>query len=540
MWAHALLAGALVSVGAAACNGCHTNEARQVTGPPAVAEPAPTLRVYFLSDLAGAIEPCGCVKDQLGGLDHAAAWIDGERGAAPSSLLVTAGPTFFMDPLLEKDHRSQDVAKAEALASSLQHLGFSGWAPSTNDWADGAPELAKLAQLSGAPDLLANVAHIPEHAGVPLVPMRIVAVNTLRVALIGVGMPPSDAATPGVSPPLPPSAEAVRASSEAARKEGANLVIVLASVGRGEAKRIADAVPDLTAIIVGAPSGRGDGNTPSPPAERVGNVLIAETANHLQAVGAIDFFVRDGSYVFADATGLGQAQKRAELTRRIDDLHNRIANWERDKNIPQGDLDARRADLAKLEAERTRLDVTPAPAQGSYLRYTLKEVRDSLGQDAAVKSALGSYYRLVNENNRVQLAGRIPPEAAPGQPSYLGVDACAACHKSEKIFWEKTKHANAYASLSTQSKEFNLDCVSCHVTGYGKAGGSTVTHVDTLKDVQCEVCHGPGSLHAADPKRAPLPAPNADLCVGCHHPPHVEGFDAVAKMALVIGPGHGR
>jgi len=50
-----------------------------------------------------------------------------------------------------------------------------------------------------------------------------------------------------------------------------------------------------------------------PPAERVGNVLIAETANHLQAVGAIDFFVRDGSYVFADATGLGQAQKRAEL-----------------------------------------------------------------------------------------------------------------------------------------------------------------------------------------------------------------------------------
>ena len=63
----------------------------------------------------------------------------------------------------------------------------------------------------------------------------------------------------------------------------------------------------------------------------------------------------------------------------------------------------------------------------------------------------------------------------------------------------KTAHAHAYATLSTQFKEFNLECVGCHVTGYERAGGTTVTHVDKLRDVQCEVCHGPGSKHVRRP-----------------------------------------
>jgi hypothetical protein len=159
-----------------------------------------------------------------------------------------------------------------------------------------------------------------------------------------------------------------------------------------------------------------------------------------------------------------------------------------------------------------------------------------------VKKDLAAYYRLVNETNRVQLADRIPPPVPAGQAGYIGIDRCAGCHRSEKRFWAKTVHAKAYATLSTESKEFNLDCVSCHVTGYGRPGGSTVTHVDKLKDVQCEVCHGPGSLHAEAPTtvHVPTPKPDAQLCLGCHHPPHVEGFDAVAKMGEIIGPGHGR
>lgn len=297
----------------------------------------------------------------------------------------------------------------------------------------------------------------------------------------------------------------------------------------------------MTAVVVGDTSGAGDANGASPPGEQVGSVIIAETANHLQSVGVLDFYVRGGSYAFADATGLAGAQKRLDLSRRIDELHVKIANWEKDKNIAQGDLDARRADLAKLEDQRAKLDVTAPPAQGSYFRYTVKEVRDSLGKDPAVTASTASYYRFVNDTNRVALAGRLPPVAAPGQPSYVGIDGCKTCHVSEKAFWDKTSHAGAYATLSSQSKEFNLDCVGCHVTGYDRPGGSSVTHVERLTNVQCEVCHGPGSIHAAKPTVAmPFPRPAPDSCVTCHHSPHVEGFDAASKMNAVIGVGHGR
>jgi hypothetical protein len=59
--------------------------------------------------------------------------------------------------------------------------------------------------------------------------------------------------------------------------------------------------------------------------------------------------------------------------------------------------------------------------------------------------------------------------------------------------------------------------------------------------VQCEVCHGPGSKHVANPKDKTLitAVPSLDLCLSCHHPPHVEGFDPSTKLVHILGPGHG-
>lgn len=80
------------------------------------------------------------------------------------------------------------------------------------------------------------------------------------------------------------------------------------------------------------------------------------------------------------------------------------------------------------------------------------------------------------------------------------------------------------------------------MTGFDKPGGSTVTHVSDLKNVQCEVCHGPGENHAKAPEKVKMPIgkPSAESCVSCHTPPHVHTFDAKAKLAEILGPGHGK
>jgi hypothetical protein len=469
------------------------------------------VRIYFMSDLAGALEPCGCTKEQLGGVDRLGAFIASQK--APSAVTVAAGPVFFMDPTLKPDRVEQESSKAETIARALAHLSFAAFAPGANDYAAGNDRLDALAKTSGG-RMLAGGHLVRDIGGV-------------KVGFVGV--------VAGVT------ADAVKAQVAAAKGEGADVLVALAAVGRGEAKRIADAVPELTAIVVGSASSAGDANTSNPPAERVGKVIIAQAANHLQSVGVLDLVVRGGSFDFADASGIEQARKREDLSRRMGDLRTRIAAWERDKNIPAADLDARRADLAAMERERARLDTPPAPTTGSFFRYAVEEMSPRVGKDAVIDAEMLAYYKKVDDANKLAFAGRMPPPVTGDQASYIGVAACATCHASEKAFWDKTPHAHAYATLSTQFKEFNLDCVSCHVTGYEQPGGSTVTHVDGLTDVQCEVCHGPGSKHRASPttKGLVVASPAPALCLDCHHPPHVEGFDATAKMAEVIGPGHG-
>lgn len=530
--AHALL-GAALSCAAAlvACEGCKGTTTGPTKQP---VEVSPTLRLYFVSDLAGALEPCGCVKDQLGGLDHAAAFLRSEQKVAPSAALLSAGPLFFMDPSLKDERRAQEVAKAETLASALKSLGLLSFAPGRNDWAAGADELAKLQSGAGGAMLIANA---PSVTG-----SMVREIGGVKVGFVGVSALDADGAAPPFDAgALSASQDAVRREVTSLKSQGAQVLVALAAVGRGEAKRIADANPELTAILVGSSSQAGDVNTDTPSAERVGDVLVAQTGNHLQTIASLDLFVRDQSFKFQDGSGLADAKKKEDLVRRIDELRGKIATWEKEGKIDPKDLDARRRDLDKLEADKRALDTPTPPATGSFFRYSVTEVREALGKDDAITTELRAYYKKVNDANKLAFAGKMPRPPAASEAGYAGVDSCVPCHAAAKQVWDKTAHKNAYVTLTAQYKEFNLDCVSCHVTGYDKPGGSTVTHVERLDAVQCEVCHGPSSLHVKDPKvLPPTPRPGSEICGSCHHPPHVHTFDASAKVAEILGPGHGR
>jgi hypothetical protein len=346
-----------------------------------------------------------------------------------------------------------------------------------------------------------------------------------------------------------PPADVVKELIEEAKKSGANAIVVLAAVGRGEAKRIADMNPDVLAVVVASASASGEESVRSSPAERIGKTLIIQTANHLQTAATLDIHARAphgekkaGLVEIADGSGIDRIRKREELSSRINDLRERIATWETDKSVDPKDVAARKADLQKLEAEREALDKAPPPAvTGPFYRYAMHEIRDNLGVDEKVKAKMLAYYKQVNEANKEAFKDKKPAPPAKGEPRYVGIEACTNCHEDAKKVWDATKHAKAYETLSSQFKEYNLDCVSCHVTGYDKPGGSTVTHVAELKDVQCEVCHGAGENHAKTPEKVKMPIvkPSADSCLSCHHPPHVHTFDAKAKMADILGPGHG-
>ena len=138
------------------------------------------------------------------------------------------------------------------------------------------------------------------------------------------------------------------------------------------------------------------------------------------------------------------------------------------------------------------------------------------------------------------IGGFSPTKAASDEPEYVGEAKCKACHRKIHETWMKDKHARAMDSLSAEEKK-NPDCLICHTTGYGRPAMSTAK----LENVQCEACHGPGSLYKSakimnkkkfqdDPEgqlekamAAGLVLPDEKVCIECHNKksPTFKGFD---------------
>ena len=101
-------------------------------------------------------------------------------------------------------------------------------------------------------------------------------------------------------------------------------------------------------------------------------------------------------------------------------------------------------------------------------------------------------------------------ENAP--PEYVGIDSCKICHLPHYESWATTKMAKSFdllkpgeraeakskAGLDPQ-KDYTRDeeCLICHVTGLGQPGGFvSIEETPEMANVECEMCHGPGSKYA--------------------------------------------
>lgn len=120
---------------------------------------------------------------------------------------------------------------------------------------------------------------------------------------------------------------------------------------------------------------------------------------------------------------------------------------------------------------------------------------------------------------------------AQEKPEYVGVKSCKICHKGEKkglIYetWESSKHAGATDTLVTRGEESNELCLKCHSTGFGEGGYDPAAEdKEVFSGVQCEACHGPGSLYrklsVMKDRDAAIAAgliiPTEETCLNCHN-----------------------
>ncbi len=78
-----------------------------------------------------------------------------------------------------------------------------------------------------------------------------------------------------------------------------------------------------------------------------------------------------------------------------------------------------------------------------------------------------------------------------------------------------------WASYHAGEENVTMDCAGCHTTGYHTEGHQDdlegIVGTWSFEDVQCEACHGAGSLHASDPYGARMVLDRTNQACGeCH------------------------
>jgi len=526
--------GLLVALVAAAS--CSKSEVK-ATGAVATGEPAPskpTFTVFAAAEVRGQIGPCGCTTDPLGDISRTAQLIEQARAAGPV-LFVDAGSLLYSRAPIPAALETQENLKADLLAKTYQtalKVDALGIGPADLPAGPAGIDHLRLPRMAAnAPD-----------AGISAVAPKIVEVGGAKAGVFAVI---GDGAVTGIQ-----LGDAIAAGKQAVarlRGQGAQVVIgLIQAANKGDATKLVRDIGGIDLAIAGLGALAPEPEQVEIEAREIGTGWLVVPVNRGQVVARIDVTVR-GPGPLVDAIGPAAATARlAGLDQRLAALDADLTAFAADKSADPKFVAQKRQERTQLAADRDRLKQHPlvVPPHGSY--FTLEQVRinKALACDPQVQDAVSQFYRATGEAN-VKAAASVAVQApARGHAGYTGTESCTDCHADAVAFWTKTVHATAWKTLEDRGQQFDLDCIGCHVTGWQRPGGANLGHNDKLRDIQCETCHGPGSIHVAkgglEKPAAIQLAPAADLCASqCHTKEHSDTFQLEPYLRDVLGPGHG-
>jgi microcompartment protein CcmK/EutM len=506
---------------------------------PAAAERA-QFDLFVFGRVRGTIAPCGCTTEPLGGLQYSFGMM--QKDAEPGTWLALEPGSFLYpdpkDPEAPTDAAGWEQAerKATLLQTRFAKLGeqlVSGVGPLDAVSPKGTQALAE----HPLPRVAANVT---PKSGVAIEPHRI---TTLKDA----GLEWKVGVTAAIDPTLAGAdalgeieapADAVKREIAAMRAAGVGTTVVLAQGERKFAEQLAKEVDGIDIVVVGIVDGIERERLGTPPTHLGGKTWVVEPGEQMQTVTRLRLSVdAKGGAVPSTASWTivpAKVQLEAELSR----IEERLKKFEADPSADPAFLQRLRDERDQVKAQ-----LSGAPEGAAVAVFEQVKVTCKLPADDEAKQMLVAYDEAIAAANKQRFTGVKPPKPAKGQAGFVGMDACNDCHEDAVAFWKTTVHAGAWETLVEDKKDLDLSCVSCHVTGWRKPGGSELVENAGLRDVQCEVCHGPGSLHVDDAgenlKHITLKT-TSSLCSGeCHTPEHSDTFQYDAYMRDILGKGHG-
>ncbi len=517
-----------------ALSACSSKSDVKTDGRPVGASPPkPTFTLFALAELRGQIGPCGCTSDPLGDIARTSKLVAEARAAGPV-LVVDAGGLLYSKSPIPPHLTAQEDLKADLLVATYQDdLGVAAVGLGPMDLAAGPGKVrtARHAVNVTAPGLVIE-------------PPRVLAVGAAQVGVFGVvalgvlgdGVTVSDPVAAG------------KAAVKQLRAGGAQTVVgLIQASSRKDAVKLMRDIGGIDLGVGGLGAAAPEPERVEPEAQQVGDGWLVVPGNRGQVVSRLEVTER-GAGPLADAVGSALAMsKREALEKRLAALDAELAKLQADPGADAAFVATKRREREELAAERARLEKQPlvVPARGSYFTLAQLRIGKQLACATDVQEGVFGYFRAAGEAN-VKAAQSVPvPAPAKGQPSYVGGEACGDCHEDAVTFWQQTRHEGAWETLEQRGQQFDFDCIGCHVTGWTMPGGSNLGFNEPLRDVQCETCHGPGSIHVEQggeekTAKSVWVRPPQEMCAQqCHTVEHSDTFEYTAYMRDIVGPGHG-
>jgi hypothetical protein len=134
--------------------------------------------------------------------------------------------------------------------------------------------------------------------------------------------------------------------------------------------------------------------------------------------------------------------------------------------------------------------------------HPIGKLMEAYARDLRDKDYLSKYGQVRHE---LQILPEVKDLRKPGLVNYVGSDVCKKCHDYAYDVWKKTPHSHAYQTLVDakfpSNRQYDPECIVCHTVGFGHQTGyvNEKRSPPELHNVGCESCHGPSSLHVANP-----------------------------------------
>lgn len=228
------------------------------------------LTVWVSGDTRGYIEPCGCRRDQEGGLPARMTLVTQEK--SPYRLLVDVGN-------ITSGGRSYELLKLDYILRGMAAMGYDAVNLGRNEVNLDRDTLLQKIQSSQLPFVSCNV--LDAQTGKPLAaPTLVKTVGGMRIGLTGVVQMEGSDIGPGLR--VRPPDEALAAILPELKKQS-DFVMVLAFAPSETLQNLATRFPEIRAIF--------GGNVPqsSEKAETVNRAVLFNVTDKGKVVGRLDF-----------------------------------------------------------------------------------------------------------------------------------------------------------------------------------------------------------------------------------------------------------